>query len=112
VPIARHARSCERHGRGASSIRIEAPSQSAQDPYHQGWTPLRSSLRWERKGLAMSLTIFIDDTCKPAKLSVIEAHPTSRHLAIHNYQCVDCGPVLAKIISLKQDEPSSLQTVT
>ena len=40
------------------------------------------------------------------KLSVIEAHPASRHLAIHNYQCIDCGPVLAKVISLKQDEPS------
>jgi phage FluMu protein Com len=57
----------------------------------------------------MSLTLFIDDTCprcrKPVKLSVIEAHPTSRHLAIHNYQCIDCGPVLAKVISLKQDEP-------
>jgi phage FluMu protein Com len=59
----------------------------------------------------MSLTLFIDDTCprcrKPVKLSVIEAHPTSRHLAIHNYQCIDCGPVLAKVISLKQDEPST-----
>jgi hypothetical protein len=64
----------------------------------------------------MSLTIFIDDTCprcrKPVKLSVIEAHPTSRHLAIHNYQCIDCGPVLAKVISLKQDEPSSQRTAT
>ena len=39
MPIARHARSCERHGGGASSTRIEAPSQSAQDPYHLGWTP-------------------------------------------------------------------------
>jgi hypothetical protein len=40
VPIARHARSCEHHGGGASSTRIEAPSQSAQDPHHLGWTPL------------------------------------------------------------------------
>ena len=55
---------------------------------------------------------FEDAMLQAKVLSVIEAHPTSRHLAIHNYQCVDCGPVLAKIISLKQDEPSSLQTVT
>jgi hypothetical protein len=27
-------------GGGASSTRIEAPSQSAQDPHHLGWTPL------------------------------------------------------------------------
>jgi phage FluMu protein Com len=51
----------------------------------------------------MSLTLFINGTCprcgKPLKLSVIEAHPTSRHFAIHNYQCIDCGPVLAKVRS-------------
>ena len=50
----------------------------------------------------MSLTLSIVDTCprcrKPVKLSVIEAHPTIRDLAIHNYQCVDCGPVLAELI--------------
>jgi hypothetical protein len=54
----------------------------------------------------MSLTIFIDDTCprcrKPVKLSVIEPHPSQRDLAIHNYHCIDCGPVLAKVISLTQ----------
>jgi hypothetical protein len=53
----------------------------------------------------MSLTLFIDDTCprrrKPVKLAVIEPHPSDRDLAIHNYHCVDCGPVRAKIISLK-----------
>jgi len=47
----------------------------------------------------MSLTIFIDDTCprcrKPAKLTLIEPHPSDRDLAIHN--CVDCGPARAKL---------------
>jgi hypothetical protein len=56
----------------------------------------------------MSLTMFIDDACprcrKPVKLSVIEPHPSQRDQAIHNYYCVDCGPVLAKIISLKAAE--------
>jgi len=45
----------------------------------------------------MSLTIYIDDTCprcrKPVKLSVIEPHQTDRDFAIHNYHCIDCGPV-------------------
>jgi phage FluMu protein Com len=58
----------------------------------------------------MSLTMFIDDTCprcrKPVKLSVIEPHPSRRDLAIQNYKCIDCGPVLAKVISLKQAKPS------
>jgi hypothetical protein len=55
----------------------------------------------------MSLTIFVDDTCprcrKPVKLAVIEPHPSDRDLAIHNYHCVDCGPVRARIIPLKAD---------
>jgi hypothetical protein len=57
------------------------------------------------KELIMFLTPSIDDTCprcrKPVKLTLIEPHPGDRDLAIHNYHCVDCGPVRAKIISLK-----------
>jgi hypothetical protein len=53
----------------------------------------------------MSLTLFVHDTCpkcrKPVRLSVIEPHPSRRDLAIHNFQCVDCGLVKAKIYSLK-----------
>jgi hypothetical protein len=53
----------------------------------------------------MSLTLFAVETCprcrKPVTLSVIEPHPTNRDLAIHNFNCVDCGPVKAKIYSLR-----------
>jgi hypothetical protein len=53
----------------------------------------------------MSLTFSIDDVCPkcrgPVRLATIEAHPDRRDLAVHNYQCADCGPVRAKIISLK-----------
>jgi hypothetical protein len=53
------------------------------------------------------LTNFIDDTCprcrKPAKVTLIEPHPSDRDLAIHNYHRVDCGPVRARIIPLKAD---------
>jgi len=31
----------------------------------------------------------------------IEPHPSDSDFAIHNYHCVDFGPVRAKIISLK-----------
>src|ERR1700675_2476688 len=30
----------------------------------------------------------------------IEVHPSRRDLALHNFQCADCGPVKTKIISL------------
>jgi hypothetical protein len=57
----------------------------------------------------MSLTLFVDDICprcrKPVKLAVIEPHPTRRDLAIHNFHCVDCGSVKARIISLKSGKP-------
>jgi hypothetical protein len=53
----------------------------------------------------MSLTLFVDDTCpkcrKPVRLAVIERHPNRPDLAIHNFQCVDCGPVKAKVYSIK-----------
>jgi hypothetical protein len=56
----------------------------------------------------MSLTLFIDEPCprchKAVKLAVIEPHPDRLDLAIHNYHCIDCGPVRAKIISLKPDK--------
>jgi ssDNA-binding Zn-finger/Zn-ribbon topoisomerase 1 len=31
----------------------------------------------------------------------IEAHPSRDDLAIHNYLCEKCGPIMAKLISLK-----------
>jgi hypothetical protein len=53
----------------------------------------------------MSLTLFVDDTCpkcrKPIKLSVIDVHPDRPDLAIHNFACVDCGQVKAKVYALK-----------
>lgn len=53
----------------------------------------------------MSFTLFIDGTCpkcgQPVKYSVVELHPDRRDLAIHNFQCVACGPVKANTYSLK-----------
>ena len=58
----------------------------------------------------MSLTLFVDDTCpkcrKPVRLAVIDLHPNRPDLAIHNFLCVDCGPVEAKVYSLKPGAPA------
>jgi hypothetical protein len=60
----------------------------------------------------MSLTLFVDDTCpkcrKPVRLAVIEPHPTRRDLAVHNFLCIDCGPVKAKVYTLKPPTPSEV----
>jgi predicted RNA-binding Zn-ribbon protein involved in translation (DUF1610 family) len=52
----------------------------------------------------MSLTFVVDEICpkcrKPVRLAVIERHPDRRDLAVHNYQCANCGPVRARIIPL------------
>ena len=59
----------------------------------------------------MSLTLFIDEPCpkcrKPIRQTTIDVHPTNRDLALHIYECADCGPVKTKIISLKPKKPSA-----
>lgn len=48
----------------------------------------------------MSFDLFIDDTCpgfrKPIKLAVIEQHSTRLDLAVHKFECADCGVVKTK----------------
>ena len=44
---------------------------------------------------------------KPIKLATVEAHPTRRDLAIQSLECVGCGPVKAKIYSLKPGTSSA-----
>jgi hypothetical protein len=54
----------------------------------------------------VSFDIFLDDTCpkcrKPLRLAVIEQHPTRRDLAVHKFDCADCGRVKTKILFRKQ----------
>jgi uncharacterized Zn finger protein len=53
----------------------------------------------------MSLVFHSNDPCprcgKALMQAVIEAHPSRRDLALHNFNCAGCGPVKTKIISLK-----------
>jgi len=53
----------------------------------------------------MSLRFFFNDRCpkcaQPTMQAVIEAHPSRRDLALHNFHCDDCGPIKTKIISLE-----------
>jgi hypothetical protein len=52
----------------------------------------------------VSLVLSSGEICprcrKPLMQGVVEAHPSRRDLALHNFQCADCGPVKTKIISL------------
>ena len=53
----------------------------------------------------MSLDIFTNDTCpkcrRPTRLSGIKQHPTSRELAVHNFECTSCEHVTTKILYRK-----------
>jgi hypothetical protein len=59
----------------------------------------------------MSLFVYIDDACPKCRTkihhSVIDPHPTNRDLAIHKFECVDCGVVKTKIISIKPQKKSA-----
>ncbi len=50
----------------------------------------------------------MDDTCpkcrKPLRLAVIKPHTTRRDLAVHKFDCADCGHVKTKILFRKQAE--------
>jgi hypothetical protein len=58
----------------------------------------------------MPFNLYIDNICpkcqQPVMLTIIELHPTQPDLAIHNFQCTDCGLVKGKIVSLKPGKPS------
>lgn len=41
---------------------------------------------------------------KPVRLATIEPHPTRNDVALHNYECADCGPVRTKIIPLRNEK--------
>jgi len=57
----------------------------------------------------MSLVLSSGEVCprchKALMQGVVEAHPSRRDLALHNFQCGNCGPVRTKIIPLRPGEP-------
>jgi hypothetical protein len=59
----------------------------------------------------MSIDLFMDDTCpkcrKPIRRTTITPHPARHDLAIHNFECADCGVVKTKILLLKPGETPS-----
>jgi RNase P subunit RPR2 len=57
----------------------------------------------------MSLVLSRGEICpkchEPLMQAVVEAHPSRRDIAYHNFECADCGPIKTKVISLNRDEP-------
>ena len=37
---------------------------------------------------------------KPIFIAMVEAHPTRPGLVYHNYECVNCGRIMAKVVSI------------
>jgi hypothetical protein len=66
--------------------------------------PLPEHHRKVRMEATMSLVLSSGEICpkcrKALMQGVVEAHPSRRDLALHNFQCADCGPVKTKVISL------------
>jgi hypothetical protein len=56
----------------------------------------------------MSFDLFMNDTCskcrKPITLAPIELHPTRRDLAVHKFQCTNCGSSKTKMLFRRPSE--------
>jgi hypothetical protein len=54
----------------------------------------------------MSMDLFMNDTCprcrKPIKETTVTPHPARHDLAIHTFECADCGVVKTKTLLLKK----------
>jgi hypothetical protein len=50
----------------------------------------------------------INETCprcrKPVTVATVEPHPSRPAVALHSFECVDCGPVITKSVSLQTDK--------
>jgi hypothetical protein len=44
---------------------------------------------------------------KPVSVATVEPHPTRSDMALHNYECVDCGAVRTKLIRLQLDKSAA-----
>jgi len=59
----------------------------------------------------MSLDLFMNDTCpncrQPLMPAVIEPHPTRRDLAVHRFECSDCGVVKTKSLFRKPEQSAA-----
>jgi hypothetical protein len=70
------------------------------------WVKLYAVARHPNPKLALSFDLFMDDTCpkcrKPLRLAVTKPHTTRRDLAVHKFDCADCGHVKTKILFRKQ----------
>ena len=59
----------------------------------------------------MSMTLYTNEPCprcgKTIRQTTVDLHPTRAGLAIHNFECVDCGPVKSKVYSLKPGKSSA-----
>jgi hypothetical protein len=58
----------------------------------------------------MPFDLFSNDTCakcrKPIRQTTVERHPTRHDLAIHYFECVNCGAVKTRILFAKPGKPS------
>jgi hypothetical protein len=58
----------------------------------------------------MSFTLYTDEPCprcqKPIRQTTVSLHPSLPDIALHDYECADCGPVKTKMISLTPTNPA------
>jgi ssDNA-binding Zn-finger/Zn-ribbon topoisomerase 1 len=67
----------------------------------------------DQEKLTMSFDLFMNDTCpkcrKPLKPAAVEQHPSRSDLAVHKFECANCGAVQTKTLFRKQGRPQPVE---
>jgi hypothetical protein len=74
------------------------------------WSSVLGILPRPGKGRpSMVLVLSSSEVCPKCRKALmqgsVEAHPSRRDIAYHNFECADCGPIKTKVLSLKSGEP-------
>ena len=48
---------------------------------------------------------------KRISYATVEPHPTRADFVHHNYECANCGPVMTKVVSLREDAEKPAQAL-
>jgi hypothetical protein len=96
---------------GSTILSTETPSQSVEAPHKLSGTRLSCPqfVLETRRAKGHPMQFQVSETCprcgKPVSLAIVELHPTRTDLALHSFECIECGSVRTRAVPLRADKP-------